>query len=106
MVAKRSAPLPADLLSPLPRVSGPFLPPGAHGDFQKPLDDTEEVTDDMIVESENIHNNFSEKALWSVNDNIDDDDDDEDFDPERQSSGVSSGSTVVLVSLLENLGLV
>ena len=56
MVARRSVPLPRDVTSPLPRVSGPFHIVGAHGDEQEDQGTEVEVTDDMNLETvDNVH---------------------------------------------------
>ena len=97
MVAKRSVPLPRDLTSPLPRVSGPFHIVGAHGDEQKDQGAEVEVTDDMVLDSVGILETFNEENLYLD----EDDDEDLDYDPERHSSTASSGrSLIILVGYL------
>ena len=98
MVAKRSVPLPRDVTSPLPRVSGPFHIVGAHGDEQEDQGAEVEVTDDMILESEGILETFNREEDLYLDD---DDDEDLDYDPERHSSTASSGrSLIILVGYL------
>ena len=87
-LAKRSAPLPKDLTSPLPRVTSPF--PTARGDSIELLEDQREVEVMAIIAEEDVEERIE----------MNDDDDDEDYLPERESSAASSTNSISLVGYL------